>query len=79
MLKTKLNSVDEKIEILSKQIARERIRVNRLVQVLRHNLPQENLNKIISFYGEDCNGDSRYWPYYRGMTLDDFLREIIDP
>ena len=79
MEKQKKLSVSEEIEILKKQISRERVRVNRLVQVLRHNLPRENLDKVISFYGEDCTGDHKSWPYFYGNTLDDFLREIVDP
>jgi hypothetical protein len=73
-------TIGEQIEILKKEISRERIRVNRLVQVLRNNLPQENLQKKVNFAGIDCSGRFRYWnAEYDGMTLDDFLRVIVDP
>lgn len=70
------NTTDEKIEILSKQISRERQRVNRLVQVLRNNLPEKQLSKIVTFTGNDCCGMS-HWE--SSMTLDAFLRDIVDP
>jgi len=75
MEKEKKLSVNEEIEIIKKQISRERIRVNRLVQVLRNNLPEKNLSKIINFAGTDCSG---YFHSYEDMTLDNFLRDVVD-
>lgn len=69
----------ERIELLERAIYREKIRVNRLVQVLLNNLPEQNLQKKIMFLGQDCHGISRYWSLYEGHTLKEFLEKIVDP
>lgn len=75
MAKQKMN-IAEEIETLKKMISRERQRVNRLVQVLRNNLPEENLQKVVDFTGTDCCGEFHLKHY---MTLDAFLRNVVDP
>ena len=76
----KIERLAERVEILNKQLSRERTRVDRLVQVLRHNLPREQLDKTVYFHGQDCHGN---WVggffMEQSMTLDAFLQNIIDP
>lgn len=77
--KEKNLNIAGKIEILKKQLSRERTRVNRIVQVLQNNLSEKQLDKDISFHGTDCSGNYRLWPHDCGYTLRDLLRETIDP
>lgn len=80
MSKDKKLSVNEEIEILKKQISRERVRVNRIVQVLLNNLSDENLDKKVNFSGYDCH-DNWQWKVgaWDDFTLRDFLRDVVDP
>jgi len=77
--KTQTNKYEERFTELEQKIDREKVRINRVVQVLLHNLPRENLNTAVHFYGRDCNGSYRNWGYWDGKTVEDFLREVIDP
>ena len=78
-LRIELEDQKNKIYELAKAINRERTRIDRIVQVLLNNLPQEKLNTVISFDGVDCCGNNRYWPKRKERTLKDFLAYIVDP
>lgn len=63
---------------LRDNLQRERIRINRIVQVLLNNLPESSLNKKVRFFGIDCHEN------YHGLfdnevqTLREFLQIVID-
>lgn len=76
------NKIYEMDKTFSEGIKRERVRVDRVVQVLLNTLPQEQLKSKIRFSGIDCCGNYRSWTggyYGDGRTLYDFLQYIIDP
>lgn len=66
-------------ENFGKKLARERIRLDRVVQVLLNTLPAEQLNGKVTFHGKDCSGYTRDWYSFEGRTLRDFLLYVIDP
>lgn len=66
----------EEFDELVKAILRERKRIDRVVQVLLHNLPEEKLDKYVDFTETDWCGREYYRDY---MTLRSFLRNVIDP
>jgi hypothetical protein len=81
----KMNTKNE-IETIKKQICDlvdyvkvEKKRTDRIVQVLLHNLSEEQLNSRVKFLGEDCHKRFKRWGTFDGKTLQDFLLEIIDP
>ena len=78
-LRIELEDLKNKFYELSEEQERESIRTDRIVQVLLNNLPEENLNKIVRFAGQDCHDEIRWWTYWDGHTLREFLNEIIDP
>jgi len=65
----------ESIESLKKEVKREKQRIDRIVQVLLNNLPDEKLDKYVRFDGHDCLGKYRD----EEMTLRSFLSEVLDP
>jgi hypothetical protein len=76
------NKVYEMTETFNKEVRRERIRVDRVVQILLNTLPKEQLRSKVTFSGIDCCGNYRNWSggyYGDGRTLFDFLQYIIDP
>jgi len=66
----------------NEKIKRERVRVDRIVQVLLNTLPEEQLKSRVTFSGTDCCGQNRSWTggyYGEKRTLRDFLLYVIDP
>ena len=79
-LEFEISCLKRNMKSFDKLLVRERVRVDRVVQVLLNNLPKENLNKKVNFSGIDCCGSHRSWSgCWDGKTLRDFLNEIIDP
>lgn len=75
-----INALKEEIRKLNNIIIIQKIRIDRIVQVLLYNLPRENLDKKINFSGQDCHGNFLEWSeWLHGYTLEDFLRTVIDP
>lgn len=78
-LRIELEDLKNSFYDMDKSFKREKVRTDRIVQVLLNNLPKENLDMVIRFEGTDCDGNYRWWPDWRNKTLRDFLVHIIDP
>ncbi len=75
-LKNLVYNLDENF---GKKLSRERIRLDRVVQVLLNNLPESQLMSKVTFFGMDSDRDFRDWGSGEGYTLKDFLLYVIDP
>ena len=75
-LKNEIYTLNEKFE---SSVKRERVRVDRVVQVLLNNLPSDKLASYVTFSGRDCCDNYRHWGSGCGYTLQEFLLRIIDP
>lgn len=79
-LRVELEDLKNQLFELTTSVRRQSKRTDRVVQVLLNTLPEKQLNQPINFVGEDCHGNTRFWPYGNGVaTLRDFLKIVIDP
>lgn len=93
-MNNEIKKLQEQIDVLEKNITTQKVRADRLVQVLLKNLPEDILNRPVYFKGKDCHGRERDWGCEKlefdslyncsfvkrsNYTVRDFLVYVIDP